>query len=80
MRNLLRHERYTGYTSFGFGLPPATVIRSKVRASTRRSACAWQQAADRLFGGGGDTLAGIADRRRVRYRGGDRAHLVAQRP
>lgn len=30
IRNLLRHERYTGYTSFGFGLPPATVIRSKI--------------------------------------------------
>jgi hypothetical protein len=43
MRNLLRHERYTGYTSFGFGLPPATVIRSKVRASTRSVWRAFQQ-------------------------------------
>lgn len=30
LRHLLRHERHTGYTSFGFGLPPGTIIRSKI--------------------------------------------------
>ncbi len=31
MKGLLRHERWLGYTSFGFGLPPASIVHAKVR-------------------------------------------------
>jgi len=30
MTSILRHERWSGYTSFGFGLPPASIIYTKI--------------------------------------------------
>ncbi len=30
MTDLLVHFRWTGYTSFGFGLPPGTIMKTKI--------------------------------------------------